>query len=133
MSNREARHSDKPYDIRERLAIFAERVVRAAQKAHAKSPIAAALCANLVRAAVSAASNAEEADDASSTRDFLAKERIALRETKETRLRLRVLHGGGYLHAADVELVQEAIELTRILATIIRNREHGSRGGERET
>jgi four helix bundle protein len=34
----------------------------------------------LVAAAVSAAANAEEADDASSNKDFRAKERICLRE-----------------------------------------------------
>ena len=125
MSNRKALRPERPYEIRESLASFAELVLRAAQKAQAKSPLAAALCPNLVRAPVSAAANAEEADDTGSTRDFLAKERIALREIKETRLRLRVLKAGGYLDADDHWLIDEALELTKILATIIRNRARG--------
>jgi len=116
----------KPYDIRERLFIFACNVVAAAQKMHARSPIAAALCPNLAAAATSAASNAEEADDATSKRDFIAKEKIALRETKESRLRLRVMQRAGYLDRSDYPLIAEAHELVRILATIIRNRERGT-------
>ena len=118
-----ARSNEKPYDIRERLFVFACDVVVAAQKMHSKGPIPAALCPNLVAAATSAAANAEEADDATSKRDFLAKERIALRETKETRLRLRVMHRSGYLDQCDAALISEAQELVRILASIIRNRE----------
>src|SRR5437016_11121622 len=47
--------------------------------------------------AVNAAANLEEADDGSSRRDFRAKDRIALRELKESRLRLRILRRTGYL------------------------------------
>ena len=125
MKNNDAPRPDRPYEIRERLAVFAEMVVKAAQKAQARNQIAAALCPNLVRAAVSAAANSEEADDPSSPRDFLSKERIALREIKETRLRLRVLRAAGYLDADDHWLVEEAVELTKILATIIRKRSQG--------
>jgi four helix bundle protein len=72
-------------------------------------------------AAVSAAANAEEADDGSSRRDFLAKERIALRELKEARLRLRVLRDADLMDASGDPLIQEATELVKIVATIIRN------------
>jgi hypothetical protein len=82
MGSQEARRVPRPYDIRERLFLFACAVVAAAQKMQSRSSIAAALCPNLVAAAASAAANAEEADDASSLRDFVAKERIALREIK---------------------------------------------------
>ena len=70
---------------------------------------------------MSAASNAEEADDASSGRDFRAKERISLREIKEARLRLRVLRATGFLDSSDDELIQESNELRMIVSTIIRN------------
>jgi hypothetical protein len=53
----------KPYEIRERLCEFACDVVNAAQKLHMKGPIAGALSLQLVKSAVSAAANAEEADD----------------------------------------------------------------------
>jgi four helix bundle protein len=111
----------KPYEIRERLFVFACDVVRMSQKLHTRSRISGSLCIQLVDAAVSAAANAEEADDGSSRRDFLAKERIVLRELKESRLRLRVLRATDLMDASGDALVQESVELVRIVATIIRN------------
>src|SRR5215510_12847759 len=90
----------KPYEIRERTFLFACDVARAALKLHTRGPIAGALSVQLVSAAVSAAANLEEADDASSDRDFRSKERISLRELKEARLRLRVLRAIELLPAA---------------------------------
>jgi four helix bundle protein len=110
----------KPYDIRERLFLFACDVVGVAQKLHARGPIAGALSIQLVTAAVSAAANAEEADDGSSPRDFRAKDRICLREIKEARLRLRVLRRTGFLDETHDVLIQESTELKKIVATIIR-------------
>jgi four helix bundle protein len=111
----------KPYEIRERLFVFACDVVRMSQKLHTRGRIAGSLCIQLVDAAVSAAANAEEADDGSSRRDFLAKERITLREQKEARLRLRVLRATDLMDATGDPLVQESVELVKIVATIIRN------------
>ena len=111
----------KPFDIRERLFVFACDVVDVAQKLHTRGPIAGSLSIQLVSAAVSAASNAEEADDGSSGKDFRAKERICLREIKEARLRLRVLRATGFLEPSDDPLIQESNELRLIVATIIRN------------
>ena len=86
MNNHMKPATNKPFEIRERLFVFACDVVRAAQKLHTRGPIAGSLSVQLVSAAVSAASNAEEADDGSGYRDFRAKERICLRELKEARL-----------------------------------------------
>ena len=119
----------KPYDIRERLFLFACEVVSVGQKLHTRGPIAGALAIQLVNAAVSAAANAEEADDASSGRDFRAKARICLREVKEARLRLRVLHAGHVLDPAYEPLIQESLELRRILSTMIRNNEQNDGRG----
>lgn len=125
--------SEKPYDIRERLFLFACEVVRTAQKLHTRGRIAGALSVQLVNAAVSAASNAEEADDGSSRRDFLAKERITLRELKESRLRLRVLRSTELLDRSGDPLIQESIELVKIVATIIRNAQKPSPNPESRT
>ena len=114
---------EKPYDIRERLYLFACDVVDVAQNLHHRGPIAGALSLQLIQAAVSAAANAEEADDASSDRDFRAKERICLREVKEARLRLRVLRATGLLDDRHEPLVVEATALKKIVATIVRNNE----------
>ena len=121
MSNDKRLRSQKPFDIRERLFVFACEVVDVAQKLHTRGPIAGSLSIQLVSAAVSAASNAEEADDASSSRDFRAKERICLREIKEARLRLRVLRATGLLDPSEDRLIQESQELRLIVSTIIRN------------
>ena len=85
MSNDKQPPKQKPFDIRERLFLFACDVIDVAQKLHSRGPIAGSLSLQLVSAAVSAASNAEEADDGSSGKDFRAKQRICLREIKETR------------------------------------------------
>ena len=100
----------KPYDIRERLLLFACDVVRVAQDLHRRGPIAGALSIQLVEAAVNAASNLEEGDDG-----------IALREIKETRIRLRILRATGYLTGRDDPLIGESLELVKIVATMIRN------------
>ena len=70
---------------------------------------------------MNAAANLEEASDGSSSRDFRAKDRIALREFKESRLRLRVLRATDYLTKESDPLIQEANELVSIVATMIRN------------
>jgi four helix bundle protein len=127
-SQRDETHSAKPYDIRERLFVFACEVVRVAQKLHARGQIAGALSVQLVSAAVSAASNCEEADNGSSRRDFLAKERICLREIKEARLRLRVLHGTGFLDSQGEALIDESTQLVRIVSTIIHKAQHPQPG-----
>jgi four helix bundle protein len=121
MSDDKRLRPQKPFDIRERLFLFACDVVDAAQKLHTRGPIAGSLSIQLVSAAVSAASNAEEADDGSSAKDFRAKERICLRELKEARLRLRVLRATGFLEPSDDGLIQESNELRLIVSTIIRN------------
>ena len=73
----------------------------------------------LVRAADSVSNNLGEADDASSTADFVHKIRLTLRETKESRqclakLRMASLDG----HDRVAELEREAGELCAIFATI---------------
>lgn len=73
----------------------------------------------LVRAADSVSNNLAEADDASSTADFLHKIRLTLRETKESRqclakLRVAALDGSDRV----LELEREAGELSAIFATI---------------
>ena len=113
--------SEKPYDIRERAYLFACDVIRVAQELHRRGPIASALSLHVVESSVNAASNLEEGDDGSSPRDFRAKDRIALREFKESRLRLRILRETGYLTDRDDALIYESTELIKIIATMIRN------------
>jgi four helix bundle protein len=114
-------HPKKPYDLRERLFEFACLVVRVVQYLHTRGAVASSLSDQLLRCGTPAGANYEEADDGSSDRDTVAKQRIALRELKETAFRLRVLRKCGLLTAAHDPVIAEAGELRRILATIIRN------------
>ena len=77
----------------------------------------------LVRASSSATFNLEEADAASSDRDFLAKMRIALREIKESRVEIRVIVRCRLAGWKEVgKYADEARQLTLIFAKIIVNK-----------
>jgi four helix bundle protein len=114
-------NTPKPYDIRERAFLFACDVIRAAQELQHRDRIASALSLHVVECSVNAASNLEEGNDGSSPRDFRAKDRIGLREFKESRLRLRILRATGYLSEHHDPLIRESTELVKIVATMIRN------------
>ena len=111
----------KPYDLRERLFEFACLIVRLVQYLHTRGLVAVALSEQLLRCGTSAGANYEEADDGSSPRDKLAKRKIALRELKEARFRLRNLRQCGLLASEHDPIIDEAGELVRIVAAVIRN------------
>jgi four helix bundle protein len=111
----------KPYDIHERLLEFACEIVTTAQFLHKRGPIARALSHQIIASGTSAGANAEESDGASSHNDFIAKNRIALREAKETRFRLRVCRRTGLLTEAHDDLIDESDQLVRILGKIVHN------------
>jgi len=113
--------SGKPFDIHERLLDFACDIVRAAQFLHTRGPIGRALSYQLLSAGTSTGANAEEADGASSHDDFIAKNRIALKEAKETRFRLRVCRRSELLDARFDPVVTESDEPVRILGKIVHN------------
>lgn len=75
----------------------------------------------LLSSGTSAGANAEEGDGASSHADFIAKNRIALKEAKEARFRLRVCRQCELLDERFDPLVRESDEIVRILATIVHN------------
>jgi four helix bundle protein len=76
----------------------------------------------LVRAAPSTSNNLEEADEASSTRDFIAKMKIALREAKESRRCLRFVKVCRLAnHERLGNLEDEARQIASIFAAIVIN------------
>ena len=125
MDNADWTVHDKPFDLRERLFLFACLIVRVVQFLHTRGRVAIALSYQVLKSGTSAGANYEEADDGSSDRDKLAKTRIVLRELKETRWRLRVLRRSGYLLSAQDPVIDEAHELVRIVATIVANADKG--------
>ena len=112
---------EKPYDLRERLFLFACVIVRVVQFLHTRGPVASALSYQVLKCGTSAGANYEEADDGSSDRDILAKRKISLREIKEPRFRLRVLRKCELLTADQDPVIEESGELVKILATLVRN------------
>ncbi len=90
MDRQKLTNDGKPFDIRDRLLDFGCDVVRAAQFLHTRGPIGRALSYQILTAGTSIGANVAEAEGASSHLDFIAKNRIALKEAKETLFRLRV-------------------------------------------
>jgi four helix bundle protein len=113
----------KPYDLRERLFEFGCLVIRLVQFLHTQGPVAVELSAQVLKCGTSAPANYEEADDGTSKRDAIAKKKIALRELKETRIRLRMLRRCDLLGSEHDPVIKESDELVRIVATVIRNAE----------
>jgi four helix bundle protein len=116
-------NSKKPYDLRARLFEFACLIVRVVQYLQTRGPVANELSAQILKAGTSASANYEEADDATGKRDEIAKKKIALRELKETRIRLRMLRKSNILTEEHDPVINESDELVRILATVIRKAE----------
>ena len=121
MKNQDWSIRDKPYDLRERLFLFAGLIVRVVQFLHTRGPIAIALSYQILKSGNSAGANYEEADDGSSPSDVLAKRKITLRELKETRFRMRVLRHSGLMLPEQDPVIEENLELIRIVASLIRD------------
>jgi four helix bundle protein len=117
----------KPYDLRDRLFEYACAIVYVVQYLHTKDAVARSLADQILRAGNSAGANYEEADDGSSIADTRGKRRISLRELKEALFRLRVVRATGYLGPEYDEVIQETLELKRIMASLVRKSEKTKR------
>ena len=121
MNDAETSPPAKPYDIHERLLVFACEIVRTAQILHNQGGIARALSYQVLSAGTSIGANAAEGDGANSHDDFIAKMRIALKEAKETRFRLQVCRRSGLLDSTFDRLIEESDQLVRIIGAIVHN------------
>ena len=112
----------KEYDLEERTAKFAENVIDLCKKVP-RTVVTNPIINQLVKAGTSIGANYQEANGASSKKDFKNKIFICKKEAKETKYWLRIL-------AKAVEdlknecktLWQEAQELTLIFSAILRNK-----------
>lgn len=74
-----------------------------------------------LRSATSIGANLEEADVAETKRDFIHKNRIALKEARESRYWLRLIVESGILPDSKMSsLIQETTELIAILTSIVK-------------
>ena len=125
MTNESPSPNDKsggrtPFDLEERTAVFGEEVIRFA-KTVPKNPVTLPLIGQIVRSGTSVAANYCEADDAVSKRDFKNKIGICRKESRETKLWLRMIAAAEpELKAEARKLWQEAKEIHLIFAAIWR-------------
>ncbi|MEM4655152.1 MAG: four helix bundle protein [Thermosphaera sp.] len=116
-------NSTKKFDIKDRTLEFAIRIVKLIRK-FPKDSAGMVLGTQLVRAGTSIGANMEEADGASTRKDFFNKVSIARKEARETRYWLKVVVGSELLnHPSNIneakDLVEESTELVKILSSII--------------
>lgn len=107
-----------PYDLRERILIFAKRILEVCKRLP-QNPECQRIRSQLGASASSVGANYEESDAAITKKDSRNKLAIARKEAKETRFFLQLLEGT-YLNDLQKE-VQEAEELIKILSRLIKN------------
>jgi len=111
------------FDIRDRAKRFAVRIVKLVRK-FPRDIAGQVLGRQLIRSGTSVGANLEEADAASSRKDFLYKISISYKEAKESRYWLEVVLDAEILnHQVNTKeahsLQKEAVELSKILYSII--------------
>jgi len=115
-----ANAKNKPKDIVGRTFDFAVLIIRLCMKLDAQPGVGRVLMSQLLRTGTSVAANVEEAQAAQSKADFVSKMSIALKEARETHLRLRLLFPTNVISCHELEpLIQEADEIKRVIGAII--------------
>lgn len=111
----------KKYDLEERTARFAEEVIDLMKKIP-NTPINRRPIEQVVGSSGSMAANYCEANEAESKKDFIHKVGICKKETKETKLWLRLLaRANPELKEEFRKLWQEAQELLLIFSSIVKS------------
>jgi four helix bundle protein len=107
--------------LQERTFLFAKGVLDLCPRRYDSDP-SRVIWRQLIRAAPSASSNLDEADEASSDDDFVYRVKVVLRETKESKRWLRFIKKCQLQqHQRLGKLPDEARQLCAIFATIVRN------------
>lgn len=106
--------------LEDRIVAFSARCVKVCGVLSPKLPGTYSLSDQLFRSSTSVAANYAEAAEAESSKDFVHKLKVAIKELSETRVWLKIIGETGYLDKSKLEdLVAEAVELTRILSASI--------------
>ncbi|MBI1919216.1 four helix bundle protein [Candidatus Microgenomates bacterium] len=104
-----------------RLLRFAVSIVKLANELP-KTPAGFAISSQVIKAGTSVGANVEEAQDASSSRDFVQKLSISLREARETHYWLEVIKMAELLPSNNVKDEQaECSEIIAILTSSVRS------------
>lgn len=116
-------------DIKDRTFRFACRILKLV-KAMPRDVSGQIMARQLARSGTSVGANVEEAQCAQSKAEFSRKMNIALSEARETWYWLRLLSEAEVISEARLRLIiQESIEIVKVLTAIVKN----SRKGQRET
>ena len=112
----------KKYDLEDRLVDFAASAALFAEELP-KNFTGTYYGNQLLRSGGSSALNFGEAQGANTDKDYIHRATICLSELKESRVNLKVLDKLGYGNQSTRnKLLDEAEELARIIATIIKNK-----------
>jgi len=107
-------------DIVERTFEFAVRIVQLSGKLDQRPGIGRVMISQILRAGTSVPSNIEEAQAGQSKADFISKMSIALKEARETHLRLRLLATAKIVPDNELlPMLDEAEEIKRVIGAII--------------
>jgi four helix bundle protein len=115
-----------PRDIVDRTFQFSVRIVRLCVKLDERPGVGRVMMSQILRAGTDVPSNVEEAQAAQSKPDFISKMSIALKEARETHLRLRILSASKVIPERRLlPLITEAEELKRVIGAIIVSAKRG--------
>src|SRR5437763_125966 len=103
--------------ICERAFEFACRILNLCERLWERGPVARQIASQLMRCGTSIGSNAEEAQEAQTKPDFIAKQSVSRKEARETRYWLRVAVKTQKVTAPEAE--RELDEVNQLLAMII--------------
>jgi len=113
--------NSKQFDLEERTAVFAEKVIDFAKKLPETS-VTKILIVQFVKSGTSVGANYCEANECNSKKDFVNKITIAKKEAKETRYWLRLIAHALPGHKDEARILyKEVQELNLIFAAIVRN------------
>ena len=114
----EKEENKKPYDLEERTFQFAERV-REYVKKLPKTLSNVEYSKQLILSSGSQASNYIEANESLGTKDFRMRIKICRKESKESRMWLKLSESVDSEKDKQKVLVQESLELTKIFGSIL--------------
>lgn len=116
-------------DIYDRLLGFGIRTVKFC-KVLSKNFENRVIADQLIRSGTSIGANMQEADSASSKKDFINKVTIAKKEAQETNYWLKIIHGSDMIkNTVNIQelnsLIKESDELIRIIGSILAKTKNG--------
>ena len=124
--NPDRSEANPPKDIVVRTFDFAVLVIQLCVKLDERPDVGRVLMSQILRAGTSVPANVEEAQAAQSKADFVSKMGIALKEARETHLRLRLLAPAKVISLNELQpLIQEADEIKSVIGAIIVSAKRG--------